>query len=337
MAVLQHELTLGEAAEQLSRALPGHRVEILQGRLVVTPPPDGSHALSLSWLVEAFGGAGARKAGLRYVQGIGLWLPALPDDYAIPDFSVVDEDFRDALVQKNCYAPNAFRLVMEVTSSNWSDDLGPKVESYAQALHPGLHRGRPQTRRGAAPPEPGRREVRRAPALQTWPERSGPRLRRCRTRPRRRHPPRRRLTTDARRWSVVLSCDTPPHAWCYRPPDLSRGTRADRSASRSELAVRAFRRRPQGHTHGIHGRRGCLVRGHRPDDPVRGRSRLAAAGQRRAVRDREVRRGRISDMAGVRDAARRVGHVAHPARTGRGERGRRRGRPPRSGPSGRRW
>ncbi|MEU9537929.1 Uma2 family endonuclease [Streptomyces mirabilis] len=133
MAVLQHELTLGEAAEQLSRALPGHRVEILQGRLVVTPPPDGSHALSLSWLVEAFGGAGARKAGLRYVQGIGLWLPALPDDYAIPDFSVVDEDFRDALVQKNCYAPNAFRLVMEVTSSNWSDDLGPKVESYAQA------------------------------------------------------------------------------------------------------------------------------------------------------------------------------------------------------------
>jgi Uma2 family endonuclease len=130
---MQHELTLGEAADLLSSALPGHRVEILQGRLIVTPPPDGSHALSLSWLVVAFDGAGARKAGLRYVQGIGLWLPALPDDYAIPDFSVVDEDFRDALVQKNCYAPNVFRLVMEVTSSNWSDDLGPKVESYAEA------------------------------------------------------------------------------------------------------------------------------------------------------------------------------------------------------------
>ncbi|MCX4611277.1 MULTISPECIES: Uma2 family endonuclease [Streptomyces] len=133
MAVLQHKLTLGEAADLLSRALPGHRVEILQGRLTATPPPDGSHAQSLSWLVVAFDGAGARKAGLRYVQGIGLWLPALPDDYAIPDFSVVDEDFRDALVQKNCYAPNVFRLVMEVTSSNWSDDLGPKVESYAEA------------------------------------------------------------------------------------------------------------------------------------------------------------------------------------------------------------
>ncbi|GHE13100.1 Uma2 family endonuclease [Streptomyces alanosinicus] len=133
MAVLQQEMTVGEAADLLARALPGRRVEILQGRLIVTPPPDGSHALSLTWLVEAFGGAGARKVGLRYVQGIGLWLPDLPDDFAVPDFSVVDEDFRDAHVQKNCYAPNVFRLVVEVTSSNWSDDLGPKVECYAQA------------------------------------------------------------------------------------------------------------------------------------------------------------------------------------------------------------
>ncbi len=133
MAVLQQELTLGEAADQLARALPGHRVEILQGRLTVTPPPDGSHALSLSWLVVQFHLAGARQAGLRYVQGVGIWLPTLPADFAIPDFSLVDEDFRDAHVTKNYYAPNVFRMVVEVTSSNWSDDLGPKVECYAQA------------------------------------------------------------------------------------------------------------------------------------------------------------------------------------------------------------
>ncbi|MGW7195175.1 Uma2 family endonuclease [Streptomyces chryseus] len=133
MAVVQHELTLGEAADLISRALPGHRVEILQGRLIVTPPPDGSHALSLTKLGRAFDRGGVEEAGLEYVQGIGLWLPGLPDDYAIPDFSVVDEDFRDAHVQKNCYAPNVFRLVVEVTSSNWTDDLGTKVESYAEA------------------------------------------------------------------------------------------------------------------------------------------------------------------------------------------------------------
>ncbi|NUR02736.1 MAG: Uma2 family endonuclease [Streptomyces sp.] len=133
MAVLQHELTLGEAADLLSRALPGHRVEILQGRLTATPPPDGSHALSLTKLGRAFDRAGLVEAGYEYVQGVGLWLPTLPEDFAIPDFSVVDEDFRDAHVTKNYYAPNVFRLVVEVTSSNWSDDLGPKVECYAQA------------------------------------------------------------------------------------------------------------------------------------------------------------------------------------------------------------
>jgi Uma2 family endonuclease len=133
VAVLQHELTLGEAADQLSRALPGHRVEILQGRLTVTPPPDGSHALSLTKLSRAFERAGIEGSGVEWVQGVGLWLPALPEDFAIPDFSVVDEDFRDAHVTKNYYAPNVFRLVVEVTSSNWSDDLYVKVECYAQA------------------------------------------------------------------------------------------------------------------------------------------------------------------------------------------------------------
>ncbi|MCT7352709.1 Uma2 family endonuclease [Streptomyces sp. 15-116A] len=133
MAVLQQELTLGEAADQLARALPGHRVEILQGRLTVTPPPDGSHRLALTKLGRAFDRAGIVETGREWVQGVGLWLPTLPADFAIPDFSVVDEDFRDAHVTKNCYAPNVFRMVVEITSSNWSDDLGPKVECYAQA------------------------------------------------------------------------------------------------------------------------------------------------------------------------------------------------------------
>ncbi|MFJ5261300.1 Uma2 family endonuclease [Streptomyces sp. NPDC088387] len=133
MAVLHQELTLGEAADQLARALPGHRVEILQGRLTATPPPDGSHALSLTKLGRALDRAGIVEAGYEHVQGIGLWLPALPEDFAVPDLSVVDEDFRDAHVKKNYYAPNVFRLVVEVTSSNWSDDLHTKVECYAQA------------------------------------------------------------------------------------------------------------------------------------------------------------------------------------------------------------
>ncbi|MEV7420054.1 Uma2 family endonuclease [Streptomyces sp. NPDC089919] len=133
MAVMEYETTLAEAAERLSRELPGHRVEILQGRLTVTPPADGAHAESLTWLIVELHRAGATTAGLKYLQGIGLWLPSGPDDYAVPDLSLVDADYRDAHVSKNCFAPHVFRMVLEITSSNWADDLGPKMDCYAQA------------------------------------------------------------------------------------------------------------------------------------------------------------------------------------------------------------
>ncbi|MEU3914398.1 MULTISPECIES: Uma2 family endonuclease [unclassified Streptomyces] len=133
MAVMQHETTIAEAADRLSKELPGHRVEILQGRLTVTPPADGAHAESLMWLGEEFFTAGARQAGVKYLQAIGLWLPTGPTDRAVPDFSVVEADYRDAHIERNYYRPDVFRLVVEVTSSNWADDLGPKVDCYAQA------------------------------------------------------------------------------------------------------------------------------------------------------------------------------------------------------------
>ncbi|MEW2418531.1 Uma2 family endonuclease [Streptomyces sp. NPDC046866] len=133
MAVTQHETTIAEAADRLSKELPGHRVEILRGRLTVTPPADGSHALTLSWLTERFYEAGARKAGLRYLQGVGIWLPTGPSDFAIPDFALVNADFRDYKGRMNCYSPDVFQLIVEVTSSNWADDVHIKVDAYAQA------------------------------------------------------------------------------------------------------------------------------------------------------------------------------------------------------------
>jgi hypothetical protein len=134
MAVIQHETTIAEAADRLSKELPRHRVEILQGRLTVTPPPaDGRHARTLTRLVVAFHEAGAAKAGLEFLQGIGVWLPTGPDDYAILDFALVSEDFLEFKGRNNCYSPEVFRLIVEVTSSNWSDDLGSKVDSYAKA------------------------------------------------------------------------------------------------------------------------------------------------------------------------------------------------------------
>lgn len=67
------------------------------------------------------------------MHGADLWLLASASDFALPDLSTVDEDFRDAHVTEHRYAPHAFRMAVEITSSNWADDLDTKVECYAQA------------------------------------------------------------------------------------------------------------------------------------------------------------------------------------------------------------
>ncbi|MFI6000534.1 Uma2 family endonuclease [Streptomyces sp. NPDC051366] len=129
--------TTAAAADRLSRELPGHRVEVLLGRITATPHADGTHALILSRLITTFHEAGARQAGLEYLQAIGLRLPSGPNDFAIPDFSLVEAGFRSAHVEQNCYAPHTFRMVLEVTSPpTRSDDLGTKADCYAQAAIP---------------------------------------------------------------------------------------------------------------------------------------------------------------------------------------------------------
>ncbi|MFE6038077.1 Uma2 family endonuclease [Streptomyces sp. NPDC056452] len=60
-------------------------------------------------------------------------LPGGPEDYAIPDLAVVDADDDEHLIENNCYDPAVFRLVLEVTSSNYKNDLRDKVAVYAEA------------------------------------------------------------------------------------------------------------------------------------------------------------------------------------------------------------
>ncbi|CAM5693548.1 Uma2 family endonuclease [Streptomyces aurantiogriseus] len=128
--------TVLEAETWLTGELEGYRGEVLYGRLTATPWADGSHQVTLTHVTRKFYTAEARRSGLKCVLGIGLWLPTGPDDFAVPDLSVVETDFLDAHVQHNCYAPRAFRMVLEVTACNWSDDLGLKVDCYAQANIP---------------------------------------------------------------------------------------------------------------------------------------------------------------------------------------------------------
>lgn len=132
MAVRSRRTTVLEAETWLTRELEGYRGEVLYGRLTATPWADGAHQETLIEVCSAFHEAGAGR-GLKSLLGIGLWLPTGPDDFAVPDLSVVEADVLTTPVQHNCYAPQAFRLVLEVTACNWSDDLGLKVDCYAQA------------------------------------------------------------------------------------------------------------------------------------------------------------------------------------------------------------
>ncbi|MFF4573518.1 Uma2 family endonuclease [Streptomyces sp. NPDC001410] len=123
-------------ANRIMERFPGYRVEIIGGQILVSPPPDGAHARALTKLMRPFIGAGLDDGETEVLQGIGLWLPAGVEDYAIPDLVVVDADFEEHFVENNCYDPVCFRLVLEVTSSNYRTDLRTKVAAYAEAKVP---------------------------------------------------------------------------------------------------------------------------------------------------------------------------------------------------------
>lgn len=125
-----------QTVDTLMEQLPGYRVEIIGGVITVAPPPDGDHASILTDLVLPFALAGLHGAESRVVQNFGLWLPTGPEDFAIPDLAVVDADYKEHATKYNCYEPVIFRLVLEVTSSNYQQDLRNKVAAYADAQIP---------------------------------------------------------------------------------------------------------------------------------------------------------------------------------------------------------
>ncbi|MFJ9621111.1 Uma2 family endonuclease [Streptomyces sp. NPDC101181] len=128
--------TLLETANRLTEQLPGHRVEIIGGVITVAPPADGPHARALTKLMRPFVSAGLDGGESEVLQGVGLWLPGGPQDFAIPDLAIVDADFDEHLRENNSYDPACFRLVLEVTSGNYQNDLRNKVAAYAQAKIP---------------------------------------------------------------------------------------------------------------------------------------------------------------------------------------------------------
>ncbi|MEU5302256.1 Uma2 family endonuclease [Streptomyces noursei] len=129
-------LTLLEQADQLMEQLPGFRVEILGGVLTVTPPSDFGHAKGLSSLRDTLAAAGLNRGETLVLEAIGLWLPDGQESFAIPDLAVVDADAEEHIVEYECVDPVSFRMVLEVTSGNYGNDLRTKVAAYGAAKVP---------------------------------------------------------------------------------------------------------------------------------------------------------------------------------------------------------
>ncbi|WP_460068735.1 Uma2 family endonuclease [Streptomyces sp. YKOK-I1] len=127
------DISLTALAEEIMERHPGYRVEIIGGQILVTPSPDAPHARALSRLSRPFTVAGLDGGETEVLQNVSIWLPDAPEDFATPDLCVVDADIDDHHIERNCYDPMAFRLVLEVTSSNWKTDLHAKVAAYADA------------------------------------------------------------------------------------------------------------------------------------------------------------------------------------------------------------
>jgi Uma2 family endonuclease len=134
-AELQPESLL-TTANRLMDQHPGYRVEIIGGVITIAPLTDGRHADVLTKVMVHLFAADLDGEETDVLQRIGLWLPGGPEDYAIPDLAIVDADFDAHLIENNCYDPAVFRLVLEVTSSNYNNDLRNKVAAYSEAKIP---------------------------------------------------------------------------------------------------------------------------------------------------------------------------------------------------------
>jgi Uma2 family endonuclease len=128
--------SLTAIADEIMERHPGYRVEIIGGHLLVTPSPDASHARALTKLMRPFIAAGLDDGETEVLQSVAIKLPTGAEDYCIPDLVVVDADIDDHFIENNAYDPVCFRLVLEVTSSNWRDDLKTKAGAYAEAKVP---------------------------------------------------------------------------------------------------------------------------------------------------------------------------------------------------------
>lgn len=137
MTAMAHEpLTQAEVLLEGFLALDtpeGFRAELIEGEIVVTPPPDGDHEDYLGLIVDQV----ARRArtrmqfsgnkGLRLRSGGGC-----PKNHAIPDGTFAPLELRLFRGAESWMPPEGVALVVEVTSTKPQADREAKRRCYAR-------------------------------------------------------------------------------------------------------------------------------------------------------------------------------------------------------------
>jgi Uma2 family endonuclease len=104
----------------------GYRAELIEGEIVVTPPPDGRHEAILSRLMKQIIRQSAEELDFSGNKGL-----ITPVGRFIPDATIVPEDLFDD--QDSWADPGGVVMTVEVSSKRTDRDRGPKRRGYAAA------------------------------------------------------------------------------------------------------------------------------------------------------------------------------------------------------------
>ncbi|MWA01875.1 Uma2 family endonuclease [Actinomadura sp. LD22] len=112
----------------------GFRAELIDGEIIVTPPPGGRHERNIGRFARQV--ARRSSADLDFAANRGLVVPAAaqgPDSHVIPDgtFALAEVDAFDD--EESWSRPDRVCLVLEVTSSHPERDRVNKRRAYARA------------------------------------------------------------------------------------------------------------------------------------------------------------------------------------------------------------
>lgn len=113
----------------------GYRAQLIDGEIVVTPPPGGNHERCITRIVQQVFASSATP--MDFSGNKGLVVPAVAgQNMVIPDLTFAAADLDLFLDAPSWMRPSGVAMVVEVTSSLPERDRNAKRRSYAAARIP---------------------------------------------------------------------------------------------------------------------------------------------------------------------------------------------------------